>query len=481
MEPYPFKLLPYQHQLYTWERSRDLVEFGLFMDMGTGKSKVLIDTAAWLYDQGKIKGVVVVAPKGVYRTWVADEIPKHVPDHIPYEICYWSSYITKEILVKRNKFMKQNDSLKFWVVNIEALRSTNAFTLTKEFLQGRPCLMAVDESTTIKHQKAKQTENVIALGRYAKYRRILSGAPVTRVPMDLYSQCWFLNKNLLGFRSEYAFRNRYAILQLMQLGNRSFYKVTGFQRLDELTNKLKTFSYHITKDECLDLPEKIYMYREVELTVEQDKFYKQMKNLALVQLENLSVITAQVVMTKIQKLHEIVCGFIRDPVTGVVTEIPCNRINAVLDIIEETESKIIIWSNNTYDIEKLEKVLKEKFGPESVGTYYGKTEVEERERVRTEFQNPNSPLRFFISNPATGKFGVTLTEAKLMIYYSNSYDLEFRIQSEDRAHRIGQVDNLTIIDLITKNTVDQHIIKLLRNKKQMSEIIMGDEIKQWLE
>ena len=202
MDSYPFKLPPYQHQLDVWQRSKDLVEFGLFMDMGTGKSKVLIDTAAWLYDHDKIKGLVVISPKGVYRTWVTDEIPKHMPDHIDYELCYWTSYTTKEILVKRSRFMRINTNLKIWVVNIEALRSINAFTTTKEFLQQFPSLMTVDESTTIKHQKAIQTKNVINLGRYAKYRRILSGAPVTRVPMDLFSQCWFLNKNLLGFRSE---------------------------------------------------------------------------------------------------------------------------------------------------------------------------------------------------------------------------------------------------------------------------------------
>jgi SNF2 family DNA or RNA helicase len=481
MIEYPFKMKPYQHQYNCWDLSRDRKEFALLLDMGTGKTKILIDTLAWLYDQGLINGALIVAPKGVYLNWVYDEIPKHIPDHIDYEMVHWSSYKTKEIMTRYNKFMKESHKLKILVMNVEAMITDGARTMAHRFLNYFSVLMAIDESTTIKNLGAQRTKKIIELGRYAKYRRILSGRPVTRSPIDLFSQCLFLNKSLLGFQSEYSFRNRYAIVQKMQLGNRVFNKIVGYQRLEELTDKLKDFSFHITKEECLDLPEKVYMYREVDLTDEQKKIYNEMKHLSLAQLSAFEVVTVTMAMTKIQKLHEIVCGFLRNQETGIITPIPNNRMGALLDIIEETDDKMIIWSNNTYDIELITKTLGEKYGKESVGAFYGGTSDEERQSIKERFQDPNDSLRFFVGNPATGKFGITLTEAKVVVYYSNSYDLEFRIQSEDRAHRIGQHNTVTIIDIVARKTVDEHIIKLLRNKKQLSEVVMGDDIKAWLE
>jgi SNF2 family DNA or RNA helicase len=150
-------------------------------------------------------------------------------------------------------------------------------------------------------------------------------------------------------------------------------------------------------------------------------------------------------------------------------------------ILEETDGKVIIWANYRYDIQRIEKMLKEAYGENSVGTYYGGVEQAERERVIDEFQNPDSPLRFFVGNTQTGGYGITLTAASTVVYYSNNYDLEKRLQSEDRAHRIGQTNKVTYIDIVCEKTVDEKIVKALRKKQSIANLVLGEEtFSDWL-
>jgi SNF2 family DNA or RNA helicase len=487
---YPFKLKPFEHQLKVWNISCDLQSYALFMDMGTGKSKVIIDSAAFLYDKGKIDGLLVLAPKGVYRTWYdidpdtndpIGEIPTHLPTHIKYYATWWSAYKTKEKLLSYKPFWEVSEDLHILLMNIEALSNKGeANVLARRFLSSHRCMMVIDESTTIKNLKAQRTISSINLGRFAIAKRIATGMPTTRSPMDLYAQCYFLDPHLLGFSSYYAFRARYAIMQKMHLGKRSFDKVVGYQRLDELTEKLKEFSFRITKEECLDLPPKLYQYREVELSHEQSLVYKQMKQLAMAQLDAATVVTATMVMVKIQKLHEITCGFLKDPVTGKIRPLKNDRLENLMEILDETSGKIIIWATYTYNIEEIYTAIAKEYGTETVMHFYGSTSDDDRELAKRRFQNPTDSLRFLVANPSTGRFGMTLTEAKTFIYYSNNHDLEHRVQSEDRAHRIGQTKNLLIIDLITRGTVDEKIIKNLREKKTIADKIMGDGYREWL-
>ena len=487
MENFPFKTKPYAHQLKCFNEARDKVDYAIFAEMRTGKTKMVIDKAAWLWGQGKIDGLLVVAPKGMYRDWLniidgyyEGQIVDHMPEHVKWSGAYWSSQRTKENEQQYKKLFYETEDLHILIMNVEALSFDSGVDFAEKFLNTHTTFMVIDESTTIKN-KSKRTTNALWLGKRAKYRSILTGRPVTKDPLDLYYQCAFLNSGLLGFSSYFAFRNRYALVTKMQLGNRVFDKVVGYQRIDELTKKLESFSFRIRQDECSDIPEKMYKYIDVDLTPEQDKYYKQMKNMAIVQLSNMQIVTAAMVMTRLQKLNEIVCGFLRDPDSGDVTEIPNNRIDTVLQILEETDRKVIIWSNNTYDILKLSQVIGKEYGPESVAVYHGATGDNERQDIKRNFQNPDHPLRFFIGNPSTGKFGLTLTEAKIMIYYSNDYNLENRLQSEERSQFLAQKESLLVIDLITRGTVNEKIIKALRMKKELSDLTMGEEWRTWLD
>lgn len=476
---YPFKTRPFEHQREVWECSKEKHEFALFMEMGTGKSKVIVDTIAWLYDTGRIDSVVIVAPKGVYRNWEYNEFPVHLPDHVRFKLAAWTASPKKKDQERLENILWPSDDLRILLVNVEAFSTKRGTEFVRQFLgTSQRSMMVVDESTTIKNPQAARTKSLVKVAQRAKYRRILTGEPVTRSPLDLYSQCQFLHPALLGFSSYYSFRSRYAIMMDMQSGPRSFKKVVGFQRLDELSSIIKQFSYRIKKDECLDLPEKIYQYRYVELTKEQEKIYNELSKLAFALFEN-NVVSVDNVLTQILRLHQITCGHFRAD-DGTLIELPSNRLNELLDVLEEAPDKVIIWANYVTDIKQISTALKEKYGANSFVTYFGETNDDDRKVAIERFQGDET-CKYFVGNPQTGGMGITLTAANTVVYYSNSYNLEHRLQSEDRAHRIGQKNNVVYVDIVCPKTIDAKIVKALRDKKQVSTQVMGDQWKDWLQ
>ena len=480
MTDFKFKTQPYEHQLEALNACVDKDEYALFMEMGCGKSKVVIDNFAHLYGQSKIYNVLIVAPKGVYDNWVSKEIPAHLPDHVPHDMVKWQSNHTEKFKKDLVKLFEYDFNLKILVMNIEAFSTKKGVEFASKFIQRNKTMFIIDESTTIKNPDAKRTMSCVRLGKYAHYRRILTGSPVTKSPLDLYSQCMFLNPALLGFSSFYSFRARYADLVEKRGHGRTFKFVTGYKNMDELNELLNKFSHRVLKRDCLDLPEKIYLKRTIEMTPEQQKAYKELQRFAVTLLKNQKTVTINHVITQIIRLHQISCGFtVTDD--GITTEIPSKRLLELSSILEETDGKVIIWANYRYDIQRIEKLLKETYGDDSVGVYYGGVEQSERERVIDEFQNPDSPLRFFVGNTQTGGYGITLTAASTVIYYSNNYDLEKRLQSEDRAHRIGQTNKVTYIDIVCEKTVDEKIVKALRKKQSIANLVLGEEtFTDWL-
>ena len=474
---YKFKTPPYKHQLTALEKSWNRETYGYFMEMGTGKTKVLIDNVAMLYDKGKINGALIICPKGVMGTWHKQEIPAHLPNHIENVAISWQSNINKSQSRLLGNLFKTGEELHILVMNVEALSTQKGTAFAKKFMLSHNTLMAIDESTTIKNPKAKRTKNIIHLSKRATYRRILTGSPVTKNPLDLYSQCEFLNEELLDFTSYYAFRNRYAEMKTLHMHGRQIQVVSHFKNLEELSEQLKTFSYRVLKEDCLDLPPKIYMKREIELSAEQKKVYKQMKEEALASL-NGKQITTMTVLTQLMRLQQITCGhFVADD--GTTQEIKSNRLNELIDILEEIEGKAIIWCHWQRDVKIIKEALIKEYGPRSVVDYYGLTPQDKRQKNKDDFQN-DSKVRFFVGTPQTGGYGLTLTAANTVIYYSNGYDLEKRIQSEDRAHRIGQKKSVTYIDILAEETVDSKIVKSLRKKINIASKVMGEELKSWI-
>ena len=413
---YKFKKKPYAHQLTALEKSWNKDTYAYFMEMGTGKTKVLIDNLAMLYDKGKVDGALIVAPKGVIGTWYNQELPAHLPNHIENVTVLWQSNINKKQKEKLDLLYQSDHRLHILIMNVEAFSTDKGKKYAASFLRCHKSMTAIDESTTIKNPKAKRTKNILEIAKLAPYRRIMTGSPVTRNPLDLYTQCEFLDPRHLDFSSYYAFRNRYAEMKTMHISGRSIQVVGGFRHLDELADSLKPFSYRVLKQDCLDLPDKIYMKREVQLTPEQKKLYEQMRKEALATL-NGKTVTTMTALTQLMRLHQITCGhFAADD--GTVQEVRNNRLSELLDVLEEIEGKAIIWAHYQHDVKNIYKLLEDKYGPGSVVHYYGKTLPDQRDYAIKNFKE-NDRVRFFVGTPQTGGYGITLVQANTVIYYSN--------------------------------------------------------------
>ena len=475
---YKFKTKPYAHQITALEKSWNKEAFAYFMEMGTGKSKVLIDNVSMLYDKGKINGALIIAPKGVYQNWFDIEIPNHMAVHVEKDMVLWRALINQKQQTELNKLFESTEKLHILIMNVEAFSTDKGLKFAAKFLSCHNALMAIDESTTIKNPEAKRTKAIVSLGKHAKYRRILTGSPVTKSPLDLYKQCEFLDDGLLDFTSYYAFRTRYAVMKSANFGGRSVQIVVGYKNLSELSERLEQFSYRVLKEDCLDLPDYTFMKRIIQLSPEQKKIYSQMKQIALAQLDG-KLMTTATALVQLMRLHQITCGhFTADD--GTIKDIKNERLTALMDILKEVENKAVIWAHYKHDIKAIVSAIDKEYGKDSYVTYYGETPFEERQGNIKKIQDTDSPVRFLIGTPQTGGYGITLTEANTMIYYSNGYDLEKRTQSEARINRAGQKRKMTYIDIIAEDTVDEKIVKALVKKMDIANEIMNEDMKDWL-
>jgi SNF2 family DNA or RNA helicase len=467
---YIYKTTPYEHQRNALIKGAKELNFAYFLEMGTGKTKVAIDNVAYLYQEKLINTAIVIAPNSVYKNWI-----KEIETHSP--ISDYTMFIWKDDV----KINYQIDKLNYVLMNIEALSHKSGFEFLLKLVinTGQKAMMIIDESTTIKNDKAKRSKNICKLSPHVKYKRILTGSPVTKSPLDLYQQCAFLSKDLLGYPSFVAFRARYAVMKQINMGpNRVILIPQYYTNLDELEAKIKKFSFRVRKVDCLDLPEKIYQQRYVNLTKEQIKVYEELRKYARSVIEDKEVSFANK-LTEILKLHQVCNGYLKTDDGEIVPFDNDPKLEELLSIIEESDGKFIIWANYIHNIKTIVKTLRKEYGDESVVSIYGEITTENRKKAVEEFQG-NDKVRFFVGNPSTGGYGLTLTAASYVVYYSNNYNLEIREQSEDRAHRIGQTKSVTYIDLIIDKTIDSHIISALKRKIKISAETMGEEIKNWI-
>jgi len=481
IDNYRFKTKPFEHQKEALKKSWAAKTYALFMEMGTGKSKVLVDNIAMLYDRGAIRGALIVAPKGVYKNWHDIEFPVHLPEHVEYTKVLWEPSKTIKKQLELDTLFDDKGDLKVLIMNIEAFSTKKGLDFAERFLNifiGK-ALIGIDESTTIKNPTAKRTKSILKIGNLASYRRILTGSPVTKSPLDLYSQCEFLDPWHLGHSSYYSFRSRYAHMVDRNFGGKRVQLVVSYRKLPELTEKLNKFSYRVLKEDCLDLPPKLFTKRIVELTDEQKKVYAQMKSLAMAFTEDGKVMSTVNVMTQLMRLHQVTCGTFKAD-DGTITHLENNRVQALMDCIEDVEGKVIIWANYREDLKNIVTTLKKAYGEASTVEYWGDVNAGVRQDNIAQFQDVKGPTRFFVGNAQTGGYGITLTAANTVIYYSNSYDLEKRLQSEDRAHRIGQTGNVLYIDLCAEGTIDEKIVKALKDKVNIANEIMGEDLKDWI-
>lgn len=533
MTEYLFKTTPYEHQTEALRRAHGKTSFAWLMEMGTGKSKVAIDEISDLWESGNIDAAVIFAPKGVYMNWVNSEIPTHMPNRV-YDltsIVHWrAGGGSKDHQARLRGLLRYEQGLPILVMNIEALSSgTRGYLYLTQFLNSYKKIAGyVDESTTIRTPDATRTKRMMEVAKKLVYRRIMTGYVTPRSPLDIYCQFAFLGTGLLGFSSYYSFRARYAVMTQQIFGGRKVSVVVGYRDVEDLGRRMMPHSYRVKKEDCLDLPDKVYLIREVEMTEEQVRIYREIRDQATSALEkpgqckkcegrgfrrlvdNGEVIdstcfacggigevvgasvTATEVIVQILRLHQVLCGHVNDE-TGKSHDVPSNRIKELISVLLETDSKTIVWARYRRDIELIVEAIEKEFGAGSAVEYHGGVGEEKRKEALYRFQGrrhdsekgwvdcpEKDQARFFVGNAQTGGFGLTLTIAKTVVYYSNDYDLEKRIQSEDRAHRSGQTKSVTYVDLVVPGTVDEKILKALRAKINISAKIMGDGYREWI-
>lgn len=490
---YKPRTIPMKHQTEALRRTAeratypsDADVFADLMEMGTGKSAVTVYEWQQRVDAKDLNDLMILAPKGCYRNWYADksdeqqsEITTHLDPALREKmvVAGWRGGKTKAQKQEITHLLGVKGRPRMFVVNIEALSTVEkAYDACAEFLSRGTALIAIDESTTIKGNSWR-SERAIALGGMARARRILTGLVTPKSPMDLFRQFQFLDWRILGFQSFYAFRARYAVLQRQEIRGRMVPIIVGYRNVDELHQKIQHYSYRCLKEDCLDLPPKVYERREIELTGEQRRIYKDLLENATAALGDEKHVTATIVIALIMRLQQLVCGHVVDE-QGGVHEVDEKRTDALLELLEEHQGKAVVWFGFTHSLEKVAERLRKEYGSRSVACFWGGNTSTRGEDEKRFLSDPE--CLFMLSTPSAGGRGNTWVVADLEVYYSNTYDLEMRSQSEDRLHRKGQKNKVTIVDLVAPGTVDEKILKALRKKIDLASVITGDGYREWL-
>jgi hypothetical protein len=474
---------PYAHQLQALERLKGKQAFALLMKMRTGKTKVLLDDFGQLELDGAVERLLVIAPGGVYRTWVS-AIQEHCSQDLLKRlgVWVWESGASKTKQVALQDFLSAAARPQILLMNVEALSSVKrAKAVAKQFLAdgNARTMLAIDESTIIKRHDSKRTEFILnELKPLATYRRILTGLVTPRSPLDLYSQFDFLDNAILGHRSYLGFRSRFAIMRPIIGGGRAIQTVVGYRDSEELQARIAPHSFRVRLEDCYDLPPKIYQRRDVPLTDEQEKLYNDMLHFASAQLKSGTFVSATVVVAQIIRRHQILCGHTVDE-KGTYHDIAERRIETLLEVLEEEgEDKAIIWCAYDPCIRKVSAALQKEYGEASVARFWGGN-VNQREEEERRFLN-DEKCRFMVATPAAGGRGRTWNNASLTIYHSCTPDLEHRSQSEERTQAVGKVRSGLYIDLIALGKVEEKYLKCLRGKIDISTVINGDNYQEWL-
>ncbi len=525
---------PFEHQVKYFNLSKDKKVFANFSEMGTGKTLMEIMVIGYLFEKGEIDSVVIIAPNGVHRQWVTEAIEEHFPKRMNPITAIWSSKANKEEKTSLDRILLPHNGIKILTINIEGLgaSSERSYNYLDTFVSSNKVMLIVDESTRIKSIKAKRTKAVLKIGKKCKYKRILSGLYIPNGPLDLFTQFYFLDDKILGFSSYITFKSRYAVevnpklkrdLEIIthdkvvaekiynerrikyitpqrlkeilsanhiyddsifantwKILKKSFLFIAGYKNIEELSDKIKPYSYRVLKEECLDLPEKLFKKYETELSPEQKRMYDEIEDQLITEINGQELL-AQHVLVKLSLLRQICGGTYRSEnndtkkVESHIIEGKIPRLDLMIEIINDIkqEDKIIIWACHRQEIEMIRKRLLNEYGPSCYAQIHGDITGQDREDQVARFKG-DQDCRFLIGTAKSGGIGRNLTVGSYMIFYSNSMELEERRQAEDREHRAGQTKNVTIIDIYNKGLIDEKILKCLMKKQKIADQITKD-------
>lgn len=477
---------PLAHQKKILAESWEQPAWAFFMEMGTGKTKVAIDTAGLWHQHKGLDGFIAIAKKGEYANWHLNELPTHMSPDIRWKSFLYDSKFSSRKKKDEFELFLKFPGLKVLVINIESLTFPNAQRAIESLIRVcRSYGIFVDESTCIKHHDGKRAKVVYGYAKGAKLRRIMTGTPWAEGPLDLWGQVWVLGSKLLEHRSYYSFRGEYAYLKDVYLGQRVIKQIdqsrgdNGFKNLDKLQKIIATFSHEQDLASCVDMPPQIYEKIAVPMTEVQQKHYSELAKFAMTTLEDGEEMELDNALALLTKLHQVACGQIKKA-DGSYISLENHKIQAVVDLASDFPGKGIIWANYQQNIRDIYEALLSEFGPAQVAHYYGPTSEADRISALARFKDKDDPLRWIVGNQRSLAYGNTLVTGTLNIYYSNGFSLEQRLQSEFRTWRIGQKEKVRYVDIYCPGTVDEKVMMALRDKKEVSDIIKGTGIRSWI-
>lgn len=501
----------FEHQRDVYLAHRDKSFYALFWEMGLGKSKLILDVASHLHSQGKINNLVVLAPNEVYQNWLSDEVPAHLAaPHIGMAFPKGNSDhdVMKQLIFLDPQY--EPTKLRFMCISYDSIATLRGLEYTQKLLTMYKSMLVADESTAIKSTTAKRSKHAKQLAELADYRWIATGTPVAQSPFDIHSQIEFLSPDfwaVYGLRSTSAFKNTFGVFKLRAFSGRKFRELYSYKKLDKLHDILQPISSRLLKeDSTVKLPPKIYATRRFQLLPEQQMVYNELKTEFQAELDTNIYLEAPLAIVRLTRLQQIASGFVTVEeqvstetktieasegqlslnVNVIKTEkklldlVPPDknpRLKLLLELLEEcAQNKVIVWCRFRRDVD----LICDTLGKKCV-RYDGKVSRKDRITALERFKDADDPARVFVGNMHAISRGLTLIIAKTVIYYSNSFSLEKRLQSEDRNHRIGQDQSVLIIDISAEGTVDNRIIESLRNKFDIAALVTGDRLREWIQ
>lgn len=492
-----FKTKPYRHQLECLNKFGRKQVFALLAEMGTGKTWIVINNIADLWSSHDCDAVLIFAPNGVHTNWTRLELPKHMPDWVRYRAAPWVASGSKKEKEAVESLYDNSDSseLRIMTMNWEALQHKSGVQAAERFAMcSRRLMIVLDESDAAKNPTTARVKALMKLKKFSHWRRIMTGTPINNAPFDAFSQFTFLDDTILGTTSFFAFKAEYA--EMLQEGNPlldSIKKRSGgrftpqvvargpggrpkYRNLDKLSKLIAPHSFRVLKSECLDLPDKIYKTMVFSMTKEQIEIYKKAEDECRLVFENEETPFNKLVA--VTKLAQITSGYYIHPMSEEPVRIPGDNpkldllIDRVNKIVESGE-KVIVWARYRVEIEDIVARLNAE-GHKSV-QYHGGVKKGDRTDAIEQFERGDATV--FVGNQQAGGTGITLVAASYVIYFSNNFSLRDRLQSEDRAHRIGQTKSVTYINIAAKGTIDEVVIRALSSKKDVADTIIDRGLK----
>ena len=484
-----FKTKPFDHQLAEFNENKDRPAWGLLWEPGVGKTWPVLNEAAHLEELGEITGLLVLAPNGVHRNWVVDQIPQHLPDELAErtKVFMWQTSKAK------NKSHREAAGLvlsypgfAIACMSYDAVMTKAGKDFWKGFLDSRKCMYVRHESPRIKTPGSKRSMRIAGSSKAANYRRILTGTIVDDKPFDVYNQIRFLNPDAwkdIGCSDFNAFKNTFGVWKKQSIsdgsgGFREFTVLVTYRNLDLLRKIVAEHGSRLRKEDVLDLPPKLYSKRYFDMTPAQKRAYKDLQAQHYTILDDGGMLSTDLAITRILRLQQVTSGYLPsdDDETLISLGDHNPRIKLLIECVEQAEHQVIVWAKYKQDITSILSALQD--AKISAVRYDGQCNETQMGDAVDSFKRGDAQV--FVANPAKGSEGLTLVNAKTMIYFNNGYRLSQRTQSEDRFHRIGQDQSVHIIDLAAVETVDTAIIDVLRRKQELADFVQGDEIREWI-